>query len=182
MRPPGSYHFALMSAPLPPVLDAWRMVAAKRLFEGRLPLSGMPRLLPALADADGECRFEMEFGRDAMNLRYVELRIEAKLPLQCQRTLERFVYPVRLTQRLGLITDEAEEAALPEGIEPLLLDASGELDPAGLVEDELILAVPVVPIDPDSTEVTANWPADAGEEEEKPNPFAALAALKAHKK
>ena len=77
MRPPRSYHFALMSAPLPPVLDAWRMVAAKRLFEGRLPLSGMTRLLPALADADGECRFEMEFGRDAMDLRYVELRIEA---------------------------------------------------------------------------------------------------------
>jgi uncharacterized protein len=49
------------------------------------------------------------------------------------------------------------------------------------VEDELILAIPVVPIDPRSTEVTADWPADV-EVEEKPNPFAALAALKAHKK
>ncbi len=66
-------------------------------------------------------------------------------------------------------------------MEPILLDGNGELHPAELVEDELILAIPVVPIDPRSTEVTAEWPADV-EVEEKPNPFAALAALKAHKK
>ncbi|WP_374601633.1 YceD family protein [Arenimonas sp.] len=170
-----------MSASLPPVLDAWRMVAAKRLFDGRLPLAGMSRLRPALADAEGDCRFEVEFGVDAMGMRYVEVRAEAELPLLCQRTLERFLHPVRINQRLGLITDESQEAALREGVEPLLLDASGELNPAGLVEDELILAVPVVPIDPDSAELEARWP-DEVEEEEKPNPFAALAALKEQKK
>ena len=51
-----------MSAPLPPVLDAWRMVAASRLFEGSLPLSGMTRLREALVDAEGDCRYVMEFG------------------------------------------------------------------------------------------------------------------------
>ncbi len=157
------------------------MVAAKRLFDGRLPLAGMSRLRPALADAEGDCRFEVEFGVDAMGMRYVEVRAEAELPLLCQRTLERFLHPVRINQRLGLITDESQEAALREGVEPLLLDASGELNPAGLVEDELILAVPVVPIDPDSAELEARWP-DEVEEEEKPNPFAALAALKEQKK
>ena len=182
MLQPRAYHFALMSAPLPPVLDAWRMVAAKRLFEGRLPLSGMPRLRGSLMDAEGDCRYEMEFGRDGLDLPYVEIRAEADLPLQCQRTLERFLHPVQLVQRLGLITDEAQEAALPEGMEPFLLPAGGELHPAELVEDELILAIPVVPIDPRSMEVTAEWPADTGEEEVKPNPFAALAALKAPKK
>jgi uncharacterized protein len=170
-----------MSAHLPPVLDVWRMVAAKRCFEGRLPLSGMTRLRDALVDAEGDCRYEMEFGRDSLDLPYVEIRAEADLPLQCQRTLERFLLPVRVHQRLGLITDEAQESALPEGMEPILLDAGGELDPAGLVEDELILAVPVVPIDPRSNEVTAEWPADV-EPEETPNPFAALAALKTQKK
>jgi len=157
------------------------MVAAKRLFEGHLPLSGMPRLLPVLVDAGGDCRFEVEFGVDAMGMRYVDVRAEAELPLICQRTLERFLHPVRIDQRLGLITDESQEAALPEGVEPLLLDASGELNPAGLVEDELILAVPVVPIDPASAEIEAKWP-DEVEVDEKPNPFAALAALKEQKK
>ena len=178
----AAYYFALMSASLPPVLDAWRMVAAKRRFEGVLPLSGMTRLAAALVDAEGDCRFEMEFGRDGvLNLPYVELRIDAALPLLCQRTLERFLHPVSLFQRLGLITDEAQESALPEDMEPFLVDVGGELHPAELVEDELILAIPVVPIDPRSTEVTAEWPADV-EVEEKPNPFAALAAMKAHKK
>ena len=177
-----AYHFALMSVPLPPVLDAWRMVSAKRRFEGRLPLSGMTRLRDGLVDAEGDCRYEMEFGRDAvLDLPFVELHIEAELPLQCQRTLERFLHPVSLFQRLGLLTDEAQESALPEDMEPFLLDAGGEMHPAELVEDELILAIPVVPMDPRSTEVTAEWPADV-EVEEKPNPFAALAALKAHKK
>lgn len=157
------------------------MVAAKRLFDGRLPLSGMSRLRPVLADADGDCRFEVEFGVDAMGMRYVDVRAEAELPLLCQRSLERFLHPVRINQRLGLVTDESQEAALPEGVEPLLLDASGELNPAGLVEDELILAVPVVPIDPASAELEAEWPEEA-EVEEKPNPFAALAALKEQKK
>jgi uncharacterized protein len=158
------------------------MVSARRRFDGVLPLSGMPRLCGGLLDPQGDCRFEMEFGRDAtLDLPYVELRIEADLPLQCQRTLERFLHPVSLFQRLGLITDEAQEAALPEGVEPFLLDASGELHPAELVEDELILAIPVVPMDPSSTEVTAQWPAEV-ETEEKPNPFAALAALKANQK
>jgi uncharacterized protein len=157
------------------------MVAARRCFEGRLPLSEMTRLRDALVDAEGDCRYRIEFGRDGLDVPFVEIRAEADLPLQCQRTLERFLHPVRVEQRLGLITDEAQEAALPEGVEPFLLAASGELDPAGLVEDELILAVPVVPIDPRSTEVVAEWPAE-GDEERKPNPFAALAALKTQKK
>ena len=132
-------------------------------------------------DAEGDCRYQMEFGRDGLDLPYVEIRAEADLPLQCQRTLERFLHPVQLVQRLGLITDEAQESALPEGMEPFLLQTGGELHPAELVEDELILAIPVVPINPASTPVEADWPADV-EDEPKPNPFAALAALKAQKK
>src|SRR5690606_37407236 len=146
-------------------------------FEGRLPLSGMTRLAGTLADAEGECRYELEFGRDSLDQPYVEIRAEAELPLQCQRTLERFLLPVSVVQRLGLITDEAQEAALPGGMVHFLGGADGEVSPAGLVEDQLILPMPVVPIDPRSTEAQADWPA-AVEEEVRPNPFAALAALK----
>lgn len=177
----GAYHFALMSVTLPPVLDAWRMVAAKRSFAGRLPLAGMTRLRGALADAEGDCRYEVDFGRDALDIPFVELRLQAELPLVCQRTLGRFLYPVRLVQRLGLVHDESQDASLPEGMEPIQPGAGGELHPAELIEDELILAVPVVPIDPSAPPVEANWPAD-GTGGETPNPFAALAALKAPKK
>ncbi|WP_372012840.1 YceD family protein [Pseudoxanthomonas sp. 10H] len=162
---------------LPETLDAWRMVAARRQFEGTLPLSAMSRLGGSLADSDGECRFALEFGQDTLQVPFVELSIEAGLPLVCQRSLERFVFPVKTVQRLGLIRDEADEAALPPGYEALLVPEDGLLRPVDLVEDELVLAVPVVPLAPDSAPVDRTW--SAGEEELKAaSPFAALASLK----
>lgn len=179
--PAGSYNSPLMSATLPPVLDAWRMVSARRYFEGELPLAVFTRLKDSLTDSEGECRYHLEFGRDALELPFVEIRVETRLPMLCQRSLERYLQPVSVLQRLGLITDEAQEAALPEGTEPLLLDAGGEVRPIELIEDELILALPVVPINPESPELQAAWPGD-DDEDAKPHPFAALAALKERNK
>lgn len=167
-----------MSVTLPAVVDAWRMVSARRQFEGSLPLSAFKRLRDSLVDAEGECRYALEFGRDAGNQAFVEVRVDAELPLLCQRTLERYLHRVRLVQQLGLITSEAQESSLPEHMEPLLLPESGELQPADLVEDELILAVPVVPINPESPEPEQDWQDEAEAEEPKQNPFAALSALK----
>ena len=166
---------------LPEVLDARRMVAARRGFEGTLPLSSMDRLRDVLCDSDGEARYVIDFDRDSLQVPYVELRIEAALPLTCQRSLQRFLHPVRVEQRLALLDEgvdlEAAEAGLPPGYEPLVLPADGSLRPAKLVEDELILAVPVVPVAPGSEAVERDWPVP-GAEAEKANPFAALAALK----
>ena len=142
-----------------------------------MPLSAMDRLAGSLADTEGECRYALEFGRDALQVPYVELSIEAGLPLVCQRSLERFVFPVQAVQRLGLIRDEAEEAALPPGYEALLLDEDGLVRPLDLVQDELVLALPVVPVAPGSEPVERTW--SAGEEElQAASPFAALASLK----
>jgi len=162
---------------LPEQLDAWRMVAARRTFEGVLPLSSMPRLRDSLADTEGDVRVEFEFDQDMLRVPYIELRIEAQLPLECQRSLQRFLHPVRIVQRLGLIRDEADEAALPEGYEALLVDGDGLLRPAELVEDELILAVPVIPVAPGTETVERDWVAPE-EETRSASPFAALSSLK----
>ena len=69
------------------------------------------------------------------------------LPLVCQRTLEVYRQPVHVEQRLGLIGHESDEAALPPGYEALLI-VDGQLHPAEVIEDELILALPVVPLKP----------------------------------
>jgi uncharacterized protein len=153
------------------------MVTARRSFEGVLPLSGFSRLAQSLTDTEGDVRFELEFGRDALNLAFVEVRAGASLPLLCQRSLERYLQPVDVVQRLGLITEEAQQSALPEEMEPLLLDEHGQLRVIDLIEDELILALPVVPINPDAPEIEAEW-AEDDVVDETPNPFAALAALK----
>ncbi|MFT4249315.1 MAG: YceD family protein [Pseudomonas sp.] len=163
---------------MPELLDAWRMVAARRRFDGRIPLAQMQRLRGSLVDAEGECVYALEFGRDdLLGVAYVELSVDTELPLQCQRSLQRFLLPVKAVQRLGLIRDEAEEAALPPDYEPLLVPDDGMLRTADLVEDELVLAVPVVPVAPGSEAVEAEW-VPTEEDLGKASPFAALAALK----
>lgn len=173
-----------MSATSLSVVDAWRMVSARRVFTGRVPLSALNRLAGLLADTEGDCRYVIEFGRELGGLATVDISAEAELPLVCQRSLERFLLPVVVRQQLGLLADESEERALPEGVEPVLVGADGALHLLGLVEDELILAVPVFPAMPGSAEVETVWSDVETETEEDPpriNPFAALAVLKDRK-
>lgn len=158
------------------------MAAARRRFEGRLPLSAMARLGDLLAEPDGEARFALEFGHDAFKVPFAELQVDAELPLVCQRSLERFLQPVSLTQRYALVREaegdgEDVEAALPPGYEALMVADDGLVRPAELVEDELILAVPLVPAKPGSEPVERDWSVPE-DEEQRANPFAALAALK----
>ncbi|SOO27460.1 conserved hypothetical protein [Xanthomonas phaseoli pv. phaseoli] len=160
------------------MLDAWRMVAARRRFDGRIPLSAMTRLQGSLVDTDGECVYSLQFDQDPLlKVAYVELSIDVELPLACQRSLQRFLYPVQIRQRLGLIRDEADEAALPAEYEALLVPEDGMLRAVDMIEDELVLSVPVVPVAPDSEAIDAEW-VPTQEEQDKASPFAALAALK----
>jgi len=162
---------------LPEPIDAWRMVATRRELGGRLPLSAFKRLEDSLVDTDGSVEWSMQFDTDTLRIPYVEVRITTALPLLCQRSLSRFEHPVEIVQRLGLLRDEADEAGLPEGYEPLLVPGDGQLEPAALVEDELILVVPVVAVAPGTEAMARDWPAPV-EETEAVNPFAALASFK----
>lgn len=137
----------------------------------------LERLEGSLVDTEGEVEFSIDFDRDALQVPYAALQVQADLPLLCQRTLQRFLLPVRVEQRLGLIRDEAEEAALPPGYEPLLVPEDGMLRTLDLVEDELILAVPVVAVSPGSELVEREWAPEPAEQQ-RANPFAALSALK----
>lgn len=168
-----------MSAALPESVDAWRMVASRRHFEGELPLRSLKRLRDSLASDEGTVRYRLEFGRDEMNVAFLKLDAEADLPLVCQRSLETFRLPVVVDERLGLIAREQDEAALGSGYEPLLIE-SGELNLADVIEDELILSVPVVPVAPGSEDRAefSTDPGDGGGSEQKPSPFATLVQLK----
>jgi len=158
------------------------MVSARRSFEGTLPIAVMSRLCEVLASTDGVVRFELDFGRDSMGTDYVDVRAQAPLTLVCQRTLEPFVLPVAVNTRLGLIKLERDEAGLPPDCEALLVSGDGRLNPADVIEDELLLVLPLVPVNPDSSlpdEVTGHEPEDdtAGERRSE-NPFAVLRELK----
>lgn len=170
---PGTY--------LPATVDAARMVAERRLFEGSLPVADMSRLADSLADNAGSVRYKLEFSSGQLGDRELHIQAETELALQCQRTLETFLYPVRVDTRLGLIDNERQEAGLPQDVEPLLLE-DGLLRPAVVIEDELMLALPLVPVKPGSRlpEFDAGvMPAE--EADERHNPFAVLGKLKQNK-
>ncbi len=158
------------------------MVAARRSFEGTLAIASLRRLCEALANSDGEVTFVLEFGRDSLDTSYVDVRASAPLTLTCQRSLEPFVLPVAVQTRLGLIRDERDEAGLPPDYEPLLVAEDGRLRPADVIEDELLLALPLVPVNPDCRlpdEVTGRDPdEDSAGEGHSENPFAVLRELK----
>ncbi|WP_423373283.1 YceD family protein [Dyella nitratireducens] len=170
-----------MSATLPESVDAWRMVSARRSFQGSLPIAAMPRLCEALAGDAGSAQYQLDFGRDEFGTAYIEVRVQAPLWLVCQRTLDPFVMPITVDTRVGLIRSEREEAALPAGYEPLLVDEDDKLNPIDVIEDELLLALPLVPVNPDSAmpEEATRPPTEAIPAEERPdNPFAVLRELK----
>ena len=57
-----------MNNVLPESVDAWRMVQARRSFQGSLPLASLPRLRGSLATSDGAVDFDLEFGKAGCRL------------------------------------------------------------------------------------------------------------------
>lgn len=174
-----------MSATLPERLDAERMVAARRTFHGSLPVASMKRLAPALANDGGKVEYDLEFGMEAPGIRCLAVRATTRVALECQRSLETFEHPLQVDVRLGLIEHERDEAGLPAGFEPLLLE-DGMLNPAQVIEDELLLELPSFPVKPGAEAEPKTWtgegwtsaqPDETGRTE---NPFAILRELKKH--
>lgn len=168
-------------------IDLWLCADAQKTVRGRLLLSDLPRLLPSLAESGGEAEYDLTFDRDPKNRARVRGTVRAVLKLQCQRCLE--AVPLAVEAPIHLIAVEGLEEAerLPEECNPLLIDQS-KVHPSELVEDELLLALPLVPMHPGDSCRPAKLESglegeDAGAEETLPveaNPFAVLAGFKKH--
>jgi uncharacterized protein len=162
---------------LPDSVDAWRMASSRRSFSGCLAVRELGRLRETLADTSGEVRYALDFGCDEQQVCYVDVRADAALVVTCQRSLQPFALPMAVNTRLGMIRQEHEEAGLPPNYEPLLVPSDGLIRPADLIEDELLLAMPLVAINPDSSlePVADDGPVVDRTEE---SPFAVLRGLR----
>lgn len=162
-------------------LDVEAFARAGAGLAGAWPLAELPRLASLLADstasvswrADGERR--RAAGGDMQT--WLRLRAAARLSLTCQRCLAPLEELLELDRRLRFAADEAEAAALDAEIEEDVLALGGSLDLRALVEDELLLALPLVPRH-DRCPRPIELPADGQAAEPPTQPFAALAALK----
>jgi uncharacterized protein len=170
-----------MPTALPQRLDLARLADARAVLEGELPLARLGRLVPLLARADGVVRAHLEFARD-LKREVVRGRVESELILTCQRCFGEVRVPVSADVDLIRVADEEDAEALADGRDPLVAP-NREVETATLLEDELLLALPIVPLHEGSgacERIGAGAPAAAAEDGSR-NPFAALAALKPKK-
>jgi uncharacterized protein len=112
---------------------------------------------------------------------WLTLDVETTAWLTCQRCLQPYQEPLALHRRLRFVHGEAQAEALDAESEDDVLALPRSLDLRELVEDELLLALPLVPrhgVCPQPLPMAAGDDEVPNEVPERPNPFAALQALK----
>lgn len=185
-----------MSREFPDWVDPWKAADGRRTFQGTMPLKWMKRLSPLLAPVDQgadpgaewpDARFSATFGHDREGTVTVNIEVEAALPLVCQRSLETYLEQVSRHSELAVLESLEAQDLVPEHYEPVLAE-HGRLALLDLVEDELLLAVPQVPRNPELRAIRHSTDAgaqivdeggdDSGEEAERTHrPFENLAEL-----
>lgn len=169
-------------------LDVAALAAEGGVLEGRWPGDQLPRLAQTttppqdIAPADVAWRVEGRRVPVTGGEPEVWLDISARTPvwLTCQRCLRPFESPIEIDQALRFVRGEAEAEALDAELEVDVLALPRALDLRELVEDELLLALPLVPrheVCPSPLTFSAG-PLDEVAEPERENPFAALQSLK----
>ena len=153
--------------------DPFKFAAEGARASGAVALADLGRLSDVLVDASGEVTYSLvgEFGLD----RKARLRLKAAgmLPMRCQRCLGRFEWPLDIEVVLELVRPGV---SIPEGElendEFDAIEAAPDLDVLALVEDEIVLAVPIAPR---HESCDAPRPVKGGEKE---SPFASLVKLR----
>ena len=114
----------------------------------------------------------------------LHLQVDAVLPLTCQRCLEPVEIPAAVDQWFRFVPDEETAESQDDDSPEDLLVESAQFDLRELVEDELVLAMPLIPshaVCPIAPRLSARDPGFDDTPQDKPNPFAALGKLKSGK-
>lgn len=113
-------------------------------FSDELALARLPRFVSLLSADEGSVRATLSFGQRSDGWLTVELTYATDVQLVCQRCLESVELRVRGQVSLAVLDSVAADSQLPEGHEPVELE-DGRLSPLQLIEDELIVSLPLVP-------------------------------------
>jgi len=127
------------------VIDSLEFARTGQTLRGSLPLPGLARLKDSLVDALGMVEFEVTGGHDARRRPILTLAIHGMLRLQCQRCLGALEHPLRVLNTMLLVTAGESAAGDLDEEDAEWIEASGTLDVATLVEDEIMLSLPYAP-------------------------------------
>ncbi len=127
-------------------IDSLAFAREGRHLVGELAVNELPRLADALADDAGVLVCDVSGGRNEQGKLYLRLTVMGELHLSCQRCLEAMRFPLAIDRQVLLVPpgapwpDEALEDDSADAVE-----ARDRQSVAELVEDELLLALPVAP-------------------------------------
>lgn len=138
-----------------------------------MAVSALERLHDLLAEVSGEVAFRLEGFKGANGELMLHLEVSGVLPLACQRCLKSVAFDLDVDNLLQLVPEGAElsQEELEDDTRDFL-PVARELNVVDLVEDEILLTLPVAPR---HEKCGLPGAADAGE---RINPFAKLAGLK----
>lgn len=168
---------------MPITIDPVKAAQKRSDYEGNTPLVDLTRLTESLLNTQGDVAVRIECSTDQQGLTVIQGSAACEVSVTCERCGEainmsldcNFAYtPVKAG-------DNAALELIPERYDVIDKDEHGEINLRQLVEDELILALPLFPMHDEAVcAVSAALMSfgDIGPEPEKPNPFAILAELK----
>lgn len=171
-------------------LDVRRFAEDGARLASDAPLGGYARLLGETQGRGADNVVHWEAQGELANpghLRpgiWMHLRARATLPLVCQRCLAPVDVEAAVERSFRFVEDEDTAAAEDDAAEEDVLALSRSFDLVELVEDELLMDLPVAPrheVCPETLPFASTDPEFEAAMADKPRPFAALARLKSGK-
>lgn len=161
---------------LPKQIEPIRLADRRAQLEGIIALAEMPRLSALLHDANGEVIVRLVFSVDAQGTYAICGKASVDVQLMCQRCMQPFAYRLASEIQLSPVSSEKAAAELPSAYEAVMVSEEGIVMLNDMVEDELILGLPLVTVhEPSACQVKM---ISSKPEVTKPNAFEVLKSLK----
>lgn len=172
-------------------LEVRNFAQADGHLHGEAPLSDFKRLAADALAITGEqplvhWEAEGELVEETGGAGHVWLHLsaEVELPMTCQRCLTEAHIPLYVDRSFRFVTDEATAELEDDDSDEDVLAMSSEFNLLELIEDELLMALPMVPMHevcPVDVKLESATQDFDDSPVEKTNPFAALASLRIDK-
>jgi len=124
--------------------DLESMADRQVTLSGELDFGLLTRLKSLLHSDAGSVSATLRFRQRQAGWLAVTLEFQAWVELECQRCLEPFRQDLAESVDVAVAEAGSMPATTPAGFEPFEM-TGGRLQPAQLIEDELIVAIPLVP-------------------------------------
>ncbi len=178
------YHSAHMSsAPskhvLPRLIDPRKFAQQGLILNGTVPLAELSRLVEVASSSEADIDVSLQFDIDDQRHKLITGSAKGVLQVACQRCLNTVDVPLEATLNVAIVWDEDRAKQLPRYFDPLIL-GEGPADIYTVIEDELLLTMPMVSYHEHNCIETTSFGDQVSESEENlvKNPFQVLEQLK----